>query len=106
MEQFSGRVARVKGQGFILEGREGWLNISRFADGVSVPAIGDVVAVELDAKGYVRKVAATSNGRHAPASGNGQNAARGAAITRLALLNTATAILGGGPGAPVEPAEV
>jgi hypothetical protein len=110
-EQVTGRVVRASRNGFQLAGREGWLNVSRYAEDVAPPAVGAEVTVELDSRGFVRSVAPAgpftataaapaSNGHAPPAEVD-----RETAITRMAALNTATAILGGGPGYPVEPAE-
>lgn len=112
MEQITGTVARVSKNGFQLSEREGWLNVSKYAEGVALPSVGAVVLAELDGKGFVRRieqagsVAATNVSRHASARSSAGSDARQTAITRLACLNTATAILGGGPGSAIDAAEV
>jgi hypothetical protein len=107
VEQISGKVERVKGSGFTLAGRDGWLNLSKFAEGVTVPAVGDVVAVEIDGKGFVRQITnATPHGPPVSTNGHSAPADRETAINRRAVLNTATAILGGGTGFAIDPAEV
>lgn len=109
MERLTGTVTRTNDTGFQLAGREGWLNVSKFAEGVAVPPAGASVAVDLDGKGFVRKVemavstivdtaAAAETGTIVPT--------RETTITRLAVLNTAATILGAGPGYPIDPAEV
>src|SRR5262245_30924862 len=101
MERITGTVSRVKGQGFQLDGGEPWYNVSKFAEGVAVPAVGASVALELDGKGFVRRVEQTGAPAPAPAGGD-----REKRVTRLAVLNTAATILGAGPGHAVDPAEV
>jgi hypothetical protein len=71
MERVSGTVTRVKGQGFQLEGHNGtWFNVSKFAEGVEVPAVGASVAVDLDGKGFVRRVE-TAGAPVCPIGGSG-----------------------------------
>jgi len=105
VERITGTVTRANDHGFQLAGREGWLNVSKYAEGVAVPPMGATVAIDLDKSGFVRRVE-TAGGLDAPADAAPVGVSREATITRLALLNTATAILGGGPGHPVDPAEV
>jgi len=103
MERISGTVTRVRGQGFQLDDQEPWRNISKFAEGVAVPAVGASVALELDSKGFVRRVETTGPAATAPTPASGDRETR---ITRLAVLNTAATILGAGPGHAIDPAEV
>src|SRR5499427_86648 len=56
-----GVVSAVHGNGFRLRDRDGFLNISRFCDPVpAMPAVGEAVAVGVDAKGYVRTIASVA----------------------------------------------
>lgn len=98
-EQVAGVVACSNAKGFQLEGRDGWLNISKFAAGVAAPERGARVRVGLDKSGFVRTVETVSpTGEY---SGNESVTTdtrpdRETAITRMACLNTATAILSSG----------
>ena len=47
-------VASVNPKGIRLEGRDGWLNFSKFAGDLVPPARGAHVAVTLDGQGFVR----------------------------------------------------
>jgi len=49
-------VTRTNGNGFQVEGRDGWLNLSKFAS-VALPAVGQRVRIGLDKSGYVREIA-------------------------------------------------
>jgi hypothetical protein len=52
-----GRVTKVSGHGFIVEGHDGWLNLSKFAEPVpALPQVGAEVRVDLDKSGFVRAV--------------------------------------------------
>jgi hypothetical protein len=100
-EQVAGVVTCSNAKGFQLEGRDGWLNISKFATGVVAPERGARVVAGLDKAGFARTVETVSpTGEYA---GNesvttGTRPDRETAITRMACLNTATVILGsGGP---------
>ncbi len=113
-------VQQVNGRGF--RSTEGdWLNCSKFAraEDVVMPTVGDRVLVSLDKSGFVRKIEpvapiATQNapqtrtgpmaGQTAPeaivsTSGPIAQDDRGIVITRLAVLNTAVALLSSGGGA-------
>lgn len=114
-EVHQGTVSRINGTGFKLD--DHWVNISKYAkpDDVVMPSAGQTVKVSLDKAGFVRKIESCvnlpmsdghANGQadgHASASDNTPN--REAVITRLAVLNTATAILSSG-SRPVDPADV
>lgn len=59
LEVIEGTVSRANGKGFVLTGREGWLNLSRYADPAPmIPAEGAKVRVSLDRAGFVRAVEA------------------------------------------------
>ena len=120
MDTIQGTVARVNGHGFTLQGREGWLNVSRYAspEAAPMPTVGAQVVLALDSKGFVRKIVPADgatpspNGHDAPDSQGTRRGGSGrdATITRLAVLNTATAILASGsqvadPDAVLELAE-
>ena len=98
-EQVAGVVTCSNAKGFQLEGRDGWLNISKFAAGVAAPERGDRVRVGLDKAGFVRTVESVSpigeyEGKESITTGTRPD--REVCITRLACLNTATAILSSG----------
>jgi hypothetical protein len=109
VDRIQGTVSRVNGHGFTLAGRDGWLNISKYApaEDVPMPTQGAVVSLQLDAKGFVRRIAAEDTpprvqGRTAPMGRGGRDQST---ITRLAVLNTSTAILSSGQRA-ADPAAV
>jgi len=85
--QLVGVVTAVNPKGFKLEGRDDWLNFSKFAADLVPPARGQVVAVHLDKSGYGRAIA--------PAGGVAESATAGGpsrdvTITRLAVLKAAS----------------
>lgn len=91
---FTGRVVSVNDKGLKLEGHESWLNVSKFAPAVTLPARGDTVTVCVDGKGFIRSVEIVDGGP-APIRGgsgpvepsSGPNKDR--TITRLAVLKAA-----------------
>ena len=113
-------VSRTNGHGFqITDGS--WLNFSKFAkaEDVAMPTVGDAVTVHLDKAGFVRHIDIP---KLPPADNKAVNLAhqtvqtpdistpkpttcRGAVVTRLAVLNTATSIPVSG-GRAVDPTEV
>ena len=102
-EQLAGVVTCSNVKGFQLEGHDGWLNISKFAAGVAAPERGARVVAGLDKAGFVRTVETVSPigeyvGNESATSGTRPD--REVCITRMACLNTATAILSSG-GSPV-----
>jgi hypothetical protein len=99
-EQVAGVVACSNPKGFQLAGRDGWLNISKFAGGVEVPAKGARIVAGLDRAGFVREVEITSTRVETPAatvSPMGELTPgpidRETSIRRQAVLNTAVNIL-------------
>ncbi len=65
MDSISGVISKVNGSGFLLEGRQGWLNLSRFArPAPEIPPVGTRVVVSLDNQGFVRGVEIDDDGRH------------------------------------------
>lgn len=96
-----------------MDGRD-WLNISKYANAADapMPAMGEQVKVTLDKAGFVRKVEQIAPAAQVEALQPEQQPAmvptidgRDIRITRLAVLNTATAILSSGSRA-AEPQEV
>jgi hypothetical protein len=85
-EQLTGRVLSVNDKGLRLEGRDGWVNFSKFAQDLTPPAKGAVVALTLDGQGFIRRVEAAEGTaeRHQT-----HTAGRETAITRLAVLKAA-----------------
>ncbi|MBI2323137.1 MAG: hypothetical protein HYU88_13840 [Chloroflexi bacterium] len=56
----TGTVERVNGRGFRLAEREGWLNLSKWAEvGTELPAAGQHVT--LDKGGYMRRIEAAQS---------------------------------------------
>jgi len=107
-----GVVSAVHGNGFRLRDRDGFLNISRFCDPVpAMPAVGEAVAVGVDAKGYVRTIASVAvageldalDDRPVPAPAGPPN--KDTQIRRMHALTTATSILASG-NQRAEPAAV
>lgn len=98
-----GSVQQTNGTGFKLDGQ--WVNLSKFAkpEDVPMPVTGSTVRVHLDPKGFVRKVETLATPEPAPARSTPTG--RDGVVTRLAVLNTATAILGSG-NRPVDPVDV
>ena len=54
--QLTGIVTTVNPKGLKLDGREGWLNVSKWATDVTLPERGQAVSVTLDGGGYVRAI--------------------------------------------------
>lgn len=103
IDTIEGTVTRTNDKGFVLAGREPWVNISQYAKPLpAVPPIGSIVRVGLDKAGFARSVEIIG-GNAQPPSANGAPASttRDRVVSRLALLNTATAILSSG-GRPIE----
>src|SRR5207253_7689808 len=97
-EYVEGTIGRSNEKGFTLSGRDGWLNLSRYADPApSIPVEGTGVRVGLDKAGFVRTIELLA-GAASPWEGSGQSTPvdRDLRILRQAVLNTATAILSSG----------
>ncbi len=92
-ETLSGLVAAVNDKGLRLEGRDGWLNYSKWAEDLVPPARGARVVVTLDKAGFVRTLAPAeaTDPHHSPTAG------RETAITRLAVLKAAAAFAASRP---------
>ena len=114
VEEVRGMVEAANPRGFLLAGRDGWLNISRYADPApEIPAEGSLVRVGLDKAGFVRSIEVEAEAERPAitavaeqAGGYGQSfGVRDQRIMRQAVLNTATAILSSG-GRAAEPDEV
>lgn len=106
----TGTVVKVNGNGFKLDAHD-WLNISRYAqpDEAPMPAVGERVTVNLDKAGFVRRIERVPSSAHSAEPENEPPAPSGVTprtkdtvVTRLAVLNTATAMLGGGHGHAVD----
>lgn len=67
-EQVAGVVTCSNPKGFQVAGRDGWLNISRFAVGIEAPAKGTQVAAGLDRAGFVRTITTDTPAEIAPAA--------------------------------------
>ena len=86
-EQLVGLVAAVNPNGIRLEGRERWLNFSKFAPGLTPPRRGQRVTVQLDKAGFVRAIETAAGGSHQePPAGPTKDQT----ITRLACLKAAS----------------
>jgi len=84
-EQLVGLVAAVNPNGIKLEGRDGWVNFSKFAPDLVPPQRGQRVTVQLDKSGFVRAIEAITDAPHSPVAG------RDIVISRLAILKAAAA---------------
>jgi hypothetical protein len=85
-ETVSGVVSAVNPKGIRLEGRDGWLNFSKFAGDLVPPARGAHVAVTLDGQGFIRALAPADGPPDAPQS---HTAGRETAIIRQTCLKAA-----------------
>ncbi len=100
--EVEGVVSRVNERGVLLEGRDGWLNVSKFAAGVLLPEPGARVRLTLDKAGFIRAVEivaappALSQDESLGTTATGTALDRDLRILRQAVLNTATAILSSG----------
>jgi len=99
-EYVEGTVSRINGHGFQLVGRDGWLNVSKYANPIpAVPCEGVAVRVGLDKAGYARTVEPVTAGAAETCQNEAEPtraATREQQITRMGCLNTATAILASG----------
>ncbi len=104
-----GKVSLVNGSGFKIYELPDWLNVSKYAKSADVPmpVAGTRVRLTLDASNYVRKIeslgAPHEQEPEAPTCApvdthSAPIDTKDARITRLACLNTATAILYGNTG--------
>jgi hypothetical protein len=110
MTLIEGVIDRVNAKGFRLQGESDWRNYSRFADPADIlpPNIGDAVAVSVDSQGFVRSVQVVGERTNERASSSVRERTYEATqacnprpekdviVTRLAVLNTATAITSSG----------
>lgn len=95
-----GTVSKINGHGFRINEREDWLNISKYAkaEEAPMPTVGARVSITLDGSGFVRKVEELHTAPEPQPTGTTTPGpdAKDVRITRLAVLNTATAILSSG----------
>ena len=99
-----GTVEAVNERGLRLEGRDGWLNYSKWAGDITEPRRGQVAALTLDGSGFVRAVgpADTVSARkqcHGAVTGAHQapTAGRETAIVRQACLKASVAFCAARP---------
>jgi hypothetical protein len=87
-----GVVLKVNERGVLLEDSGAWRNVSKFAGELLMPEPGEAVRLTLDKAGFIRQIAVLRAGEplRFPA------ADRETCITRMACLNTATAITSSG----------
>lgn len=91
-QHISGIVRSVNEKGLKLEGAESWLNVSKYALGVTLPERGQQVTCTLDKGGFIRAVAPTDGSDVVPthrAAPGAATAQRDRTITRLAVLKAA-----------------
>jgi hypothetical protein len=85
--QVEGVVSRVNERGVQLRVRDGWLNVSKFAQGVTLPDAGARVRLTLDAAGFIRGIDAIRSPDHPAVVSTGEAVDRETRITRSACLN-------------------
>lgn len=105
VEEITGVVEAANPRGLLLAGRDGWLNISRYADPApAIPSEGSLVRLGLDKAGFVRTIEVEAEGERPASAAVSETAGsygqtfglRDQRIMRQAVLNTATAILSSG----------
>ena len=90
-----GRVASVNAKGIRLDGYGEWFNVSKFGgpSDVVLPERGDMVAVVLDARGFIRSLTLVDSAAVEPtrisSTRSTSTATRDTTITRLAVLKAA-----------------
>lgn len=116
--EVSGVIKAANERGVRLDGEEEWRNWSRWAKAKVDLAAGQRVVLDIDASGFIRSAmvddapsSPSSPAASTPAASPGAapaatTASREAVVTRLAVLNTATALLGAGAGVSVNYASV
>jgi hypothetical protein len=88
----SGTVVAMNPKGVRLGGQDGWLNVSKYAEGVVLPAPGSRVTLELDKDGYIRAV----HGQGAQSTAAPSAAPKDEhTINRLAILKSAAIFASG-----------
>jgi hypothetical protein len=109
-ERITGVVDRVNPKGLRLRGEGEWRNYSRYADlmDIETPAVGAHIGIDVDGSGYVRSVQVVGERANERDSFSVRETANEApqtcsprpekdiVVTRLAVLNTATAIASSG----------
>lgn len=110
VDEVTGIVEAANPRGFLLAGRDGWLNISRYAEPPPpIPAEGARVRVGLDKAGFVRTIEVEAEPEPSFAAAVRESpppyGLRDTRIMRQAVLNTATAILSSG-GHTADPGDV
>jgi hypothetical protein len=116
-ETIEGVVISVNERGFKLEGRDSWLNLSKYASPApELPFKDELVSAGLDKAGYVREIRIVEDSRGFPAGqkwedtgpaeptpiraevtpATGAPVTREMAIGRMAAINSAVAILSSG----------
>ena len=87
-DQLVGRVLSVNPKGIRLEGREDWLNFSKFAPDLVPPERGQAVTLTLDRSGFVRAIAPGAPA-DAPQAQGGASAGCDALIVRQTCIKAA-----------------
>jgi len=81
-----GVVAAVNPKGIRLDGRDDWLNFSKFAADLVAPSRGQAVSVTLDGQGFVRAIGAAGGVGNLPTSGVSTIVDTGAGLTKDTLI--------------------
>jgi len=95
-DQLVGRVLSVNERGLRLEGREDWLNVSKWATDVTLPQRGACVTVTLDTSGFICSIdqAAAASTNVLAAAGPSKDTT----ITHLAVLEAVAGFAASRPG--------
>lgn len=108
----TGKISRANGTGLLLEGESRWRNISKYAQPApAMPQRGQLATLVLDGQGFIRNIEVAAPPAPITPSGQPETASastppeRERVISRLAVLNSATAILASG-GRSADPTEV
>src|SRR5438105_2325013 len=72
--EYEGTVARVNERGIRFRDREGWVNISKFAGSVELPAVGQRARCTLDGAGFIRALVVVAPTAPEPAQNRGTGA--------------------------------
>jgi hypothetical protein len=91
--QLTGRVVSVNEKGLKFEGAGAWINVSKYAVGVTLPERGQEVTVTLDTAGFLRAVQLADGSAPgvvpAPHAASTMVQQKDRTITRLAVLKAA-----------------
>jgi hypothetical protein len=100
---FTATLARVNDNGLQIAERPGvWLNFSKFGDRPTIPPIGTMVRITLDARGFIRQLTPTDDEQPALPFAPERPARALTDITRLAIVKAAARFQASKPDATVD----